>query len=759
MPIPDRAKSLSPVLHLATAVLEELRFEDATLADSLKDVLPSYALEQERKGNHLTQPQLMADARKGVSWFKAQRSVRLSKNGEISQTPLEIYQETIRKFDTSLVGKFLHACRQGDLPQVMVCLSHGVGVGGGNCRGVVEAAAHGQLPVVKYLHQQKLAISAQVFFEAYDEAAINGHLPVVRYLSQYASPWAGNISRTLMKVAANGHLPLVEYMHQNRADFIMRANRYEAILRAAENGHLPLVKNLCQLLKKSGVTIQHARPLCAAAKNGHLPVVKYLHQHGADITHCDNEALGEAASHGHLPVVQYLHEQGADITARNNYAFITAARFGKLPVVQYVHQHLRQQGVDLTAENNRALKETFLGMHLPIVRYLCDNGADVSLLTPHQQELLNDYTKGRDLWQKTVRMAPPDGLHDSNPRFFRKAAYEFLLPLLAHEGYSGIEQHKMAFNAAGLFQSPARVIQYLAQWGAQGKQPLHDLIFMIDLPQEGAPNIKDWGDAVLKCGPSMAKLVKFSDQVPSPAKSTDGRSWSYNATRAQCAQFSYKRGAEHPGLAELCFAYDVKEKDFEKALNIVQSGATPNKNLPPLFVEGESFDLAGGKFYQLPPHDMHGLFLGEITDCCQSIGGYGHDCAKYGYQSENGGFYVVENAKGEIISQTFAWRSKEGGMCFDTLETLGDQMANSQWQKLLREVAAELTNRKDHDLTRLTVGMGGDTPRALRESFARATQPDTPLDYKGYSEAQKQITIWERAPEKLHSQHGLQNGG
>ena len=54
-------------------------------------------------------------------------------------------------------------------------------------------------------------------------------------------------------------------------------------------------------------------------------------------------------------------------------------------------------------------------------------------------------------------------------------------------------------------------------------------------------------------------------------------------------------------------------------------------------------------YKKLPDGDYLGLVLGDITDCCQSIGGAGAKCAKHGYLPDNGGFYVVTDKKGKII--------------------------------------------------------------------------------------------------------------
>lgn len=482
--------------------------------------------------------------------------------------------------------------------------------------------------------------------------------------------------------------------------------------------------------------------LIGAAVNGHLPVVQYLHQHGADIAVLSHRALTGAAENGHLPVVQYLHQHGADITAQNNSPMISAAGNGHLPVVDY-----------LCAQDNMQIIMALMSAadrgQMPVVQYILDKYPSIfslSDLGPDQQQDYEAYGAACKEWRQTVRREPPPGLYDQDPRFFKGAAYEFMLPLLAEEGYGDKTANNMAFMAAGLFQSPVRAMQYLKAWGTAGKQPLHDIIHMIKLPQKrGQMNVKDWGDAVLKCGPSMAKLVQFADRVPSPARSSDGRTWSSVSTREICAQFGYKRAAEHPALAALCLEHDVNEANFETALGIVQKGPPALKNLPEITIAGEKFDMLGGKFYRLPADDIRGLFLGELTDCCQSIGSEGRACAKYGYESENGGFYVVENAKGRVISQTFAWRAHDGGLCFDTLETLGQNVTAAQWHKILKEAANKLGEGTDHNISRLTVGLGGDTPHNLTSIFGNATVAATPLDYTGYSEAQEQLVVWQRS--------------
>ncbi len=659
-------------IRYAQTVLEQLRAEDPALADSLKSILPGYALRQEKDGQSVTAESLLEDARKGPDWFKVQKPAKT----KITKTPIEVYHDVLASFPIPLNSQFIDACKQSDLEAIRTMHQNGADITAQDNNALIEAAAKGHLDVVQYLHQNGADITAQK-------------------------------NRALIYAAQNGYPDVVRYLHQHGAD----------------------------------ITAQDNMALMWAAQCGHLEIIQYLHQHGADITARDNTALMWAATNGPVGFFQYLHENGADITAQGKYALIYAAKNGHLDIVQYLCQH----SPNFRAVYYPALVQAVCEDRMDVAQYLHQRGTDMSTLYPGQLEKFTAYELRQARWQKAVRCDPPRGLYKQNPRLFKKAAYDFLLPLLAHEGYKDVSGHVMAFEAAGLLQTPDRAMQYLKAWGQPGKQPLHDVIHMIHLPQDDCTfSIKDWGDAVLKCGPSMARLVKFADRIPAPARSSDGKTWSYVATRALCAEFAYEKAAMNEPLAGMCFEHDLDEDAFERALKIVETGNATQKAVPDIMIAGERFGMEGGKFYRLAADDMRGLFLGEMTNCCQSIGGHGHECAKYGYKSENGGFYVVENTKGKIVSQTFAWRTEKGGMCFDTLETLGDNVTGEQWAKILQEIAAELTQRQDHDIARLTVGLGGRTPGSLGAIFEKARKPAKPLDYKGYSEAQEQVVIWER---------------
>lgn len=446
---------------------------------------------------------------------------------------------------------------------------------------------------------------------------------------------------------------------------------------------------------------------------------------------------------------------------------------------------VEKRGAKIKLQMQKAVKIAARAGKQETVQLLTDHGASTVFLSFAEQGAFNAYKNGVAEWQKAGRNHPPQGLHNENPYFFKEAAFNIVTELLALEDVRGEAAHEAAFRLTGLFQSEQRVLQYLKQWGDPSeKQPLLSLSQQIALPKPsyvpehpallplknwgpigawlykkiddkkpqktGTPNMKDWGDAVLKCGPSMAKLVKFSLHVRAPEKSSDGKTWSTPATRAECAKHLYKQAMKHPELAELCYSYGIKEEHYNAALKLIEKHP-PKKSerIPAITIDGEKFDLPGAQFRRLPSGDVRGLFLGKITACCQSIGGTGEGSAKHGYLSEHGGFYVVESGKGDIIGQSWAWRGKKGELCFDSLETLGDRISPAQWTKLMQETAKELTERKDHDVTALHIGAGGRTPEySLRQVFHDSSKKAQPKGFSPFGHRDSrtaQIRVWKRS--------------
>ena len=552
--------------------------------------------------------------------------------------------------------------------------------------------------------------------------------PGEEYLSRYKGG-AGTEDKTqIMKAAAcEGSLEWVRWLHEHGAD--IRTQNDAALRLAAGNGHLEVVK----YLHEHGADIRawNNEALRWAAENGHLEVVKYLHEKGANIWVRNDAALRLAAGNGHLEVVKYLHEQGANIRAVDDDALRNAAARGHLEVVKYLHE----QGANIWVQDDEALRYAAARGHLEVVKYLREKGADIWVR--YEAALIGQKLKEFSAWEEMAGRPPPLGLEETKPAQFHREAFEAIRPLLLREGYQGKEANLYAFHLSALFGTEECALRYLRKWGKHGKQPLHDLAVDIRVPQEGQPDLAAWADAVMKHGPAMAKFIKFADKLAHPLGSV-------HETRAAVARFAYKRGDECPALAALCFDLAVEEEDFDNALGLYlkhKKRGFPEKRIPDLQIDGTAFSLPGARFRRLAPDDPRGLFLGELTDCCQSIGGAGDDCARHGFSDQNSGFYVIEADKGEIIGQSWAWMGENGELVLDSIETLGNRVSASQWQALLQK-AAESLARHPQGVKRLLVGTGGGTPEAL--TFKSASEPAAPDGYRGYRDSHKQAEIWVR---------------
>lgn len=647
-----------------------------------------------------------------------------------------------------------HAAKRGHLEIARLLLDHGADAAANDSAALRVAVEGGHLDIVRLLLRQGGMGGARD--KALCSAAFNGKTEIVRLLLKQDGVNAAAYDNLALRFAAEkGHHEIVRLLlEQDRVDAAAKNNL--PLRLSIGNSHIETVALLLEHGVRAGEDAEEM--LCKAAYRNCPEIVRLLVEKGGINNSAQkNAALFVAAEFGHAETVRYLLDHGADMAAGDHRALHVAASRGKEKVVRI----LFERGADIKAWDEQLLRGALSHNHMALAQLLYERQAElyhsladsmnIDASTPPSQKDLYDYIVSQRQWAALTGACAPLSLHSFDPALFRKDAYNAVCAMLEKEGYDTsstngppvLRTRVMAYQASTLFETEARVLTYLERWGGAGHQPLHNLIHFLHMPKKADFNLKDWQSAIMACGPVMAKLLAFADKLPSPLRNDEGTAWSPVKTRAEIARIKFNRAAEHPELAALCFNYQVPEASFERALDIVQATPPHNKNIPEITLEGENFDIEGGKFYRLPANDVRGLFLGELTDCCQSVGGAGSDCAIHGYTSENGGFYVVENARGQIIAQTWAWRGERGEMCWDTLEMLGQNVRPAQWEKLLRAVADDLSRRQDHDVTALTVGTGGDTPGlVLGKVFEQAQKPAKPRHYGGYRESQRQLLVW-----------------
>jgi len=700
---PDKQKKDVPQpVQLALEALKILEAEDAALAEESRKKLPGFALRLAASGEEVTVDGLLARARAR----------------EIDRVP-EPQQQT-KTYEEIVTGFY----PEGESPTWFFA------------------------PVNKYNFERECA-----FEEVYDlpTAAYRGRLDKVKYLMEKFDRETTRVLHSTLNMAAmQGHLDVVRYLIESR-DFDMDSP--ELLSSAVSGGNLALIKYLVEERGyKNKITAVIARQILhMAVASGHVGVMEYLQKLIKTRYGVGHQAFGHAAASGRLDMLKYCVNN--DLLAPEHKDFIlegglcSSAERGKLDVVKYI---VEECGFTLHDDRaDKALQAVLNSRSWPISeeqlnvgRYLItEHGASLERAPPAQKNRaeMADYMAGYEAWQRVARMDPPKGLYTYDPLYYKPKTMESVQSMLGREGYS---TSSIAFQASALFGTESRVLQYLEKWGAAGKQPLHNLVYKIKLPKKKTPgmDLKAWGDAMLKCGPSMGAFVKFADRMHVPEKSDDGNTWSMRNTREKVAEFAYERAKENVELSAICIEHNVDEEDFNKALEISKQ-APAVKNIPDIAIEGEAFGLPGATFHRLAANDMRGLFLGEMTDCCQSIGSAGAKCAEHGFTSENGGFYVVENAKGRVVGQAWAWRGGKGELVFDSLETLGENVKPEQWQKLTKTFARILA-KKPADVSALHIGMGGATPRSLAKAFNHAASPAQPLDYNGYRDSRSQVVIW-----------------
>ena len=155
----------------------------------------------------------------------------------------------------------------------------------------------------------------------------------------------------------------------------------------------------------------------------------------------------------------------------------------------------------------------------------------------------------------------------------------------------------------------------------------------------------------------------------------------------------------------------------------------------------------------LSKNDPLNAVLGNITNCCQVIGGMGESCVKYGMTMPNSGF-ITFNYKDKIIGQAWVWYDEKGKtICLDNIEIphryLEKIHQNKNVQKsfvdcLLRveKNFKEEMNRRGLEVNRVTVGEGyNDIKEILYRNFSLVKDGWHLSDYVGYSDASSQYEI------------------
>lgn len=140
---------------------------------------------------------------------------------------------------------------------------------------------------------------------------------------------------------------------------------------------------------------------------------------------------------------------------------------------------------------------------------------------------------------------------------------------------------------------------------------------------------------------------KFKDnnEHSTPAKKSP-RSMGKDALLDAICQATYPSyQAEYADVAKLFLQYNKDPEHFDTFMELKDQVKNSDEAIPPIEIDGASLGYPGYTLCKLSQADPKGLILGEMTGCCQTLGGQGESCAINGFTSENSDFYVLFKGK------------------------------------------------------------------------------------------------------------------
>lgn len=567
----------------------------------------------------------------------------------------------------------------------------------------------------------------------------------------------------------------------------------DAMIKAVKNDRLDIFRVLLE--RQGTLALSRKQPIALAnalLKRGWVAELERVAARGLDLKKYARAALKTVPYKEMIRALPLWKKEGVDLSRVVDY--MTAALFfGSPDDVRFLAAggsrfrffshynammgHLRVENVkallDCQPRRNPKLEKDLMRtacdmQHLECMHFLARRGVslDCGVVYGHggintPERLYKAHSANLDLWDK-LHGGAPDGLGLFDPRMhnpveFAKVRAEALTETPNSRFLEIRDVNVSSFYAVRIFGTCARAVEYFRKH-ALSEDGVGWLVGMFHrtcgaskVPQGGNPDMKAWGDAALELGPALLNLVEYADRLPCPGRSADGKGWSLEKTRGMIAQLKFNGGTRHPEIARLTSRAGRGQEVFNKAVRLVEehrrlaavndNSPKPNAHVPDIRIDGKNFGMKGYSFFKLPSGDVRSLFLGDMTACCQRLGGTGEAAVRSGFLSPDSGFYAVMNDRtGEVVGQTWAWRGSKGELVFDSLETLGKRVRPRNWRAICTELGRFFAENKS-DVTALYVGTEGNTPRFRIE---KAKTPAVAQKKLPYTDAVSQYSFWKR---------------
>jgi len=176
-------------------------------------------------------------------------------------------------------------------------------------------------------------------------------------------------------------------------------------------------------------------------------------------------------------------------------------------------------------------------------------------------------------------------------------------------------------------------------------------------------------------------------------------------------------------LAILCANCCMSEEQFEQAQNIFETG----KKIANKQVLEICKDIDTDIHYEFIGKDNPlSIVLGNITNCCQRIGGVGEECMKTGATNEKSGFVVFKH-KDNIIGQSWVWYDdKSKTIALDNIEVpdIYNKFVNKEKSKEVSDcIERTCTNflftmrHKGYDVENVIIGHSSSDIQNLQDNY------------------------------------------
>ena len=221
-----------------------------------------------------------------------------------------------------------------------------------------------------------------------------------------------------------------------------------------------------------------------------------------------------------------------------------------------------------------------------------------------------------------------------------------------------------------------------------------------------------------------------------------------------CVSVSYSNVDEdNKNFADLMALYGYSQTQFEELQMLFNEGKKIAEKDLKLFISKDEAIDKEVTYHLLEKDNPLGAVVGNITNCCQVIGGAGASCVKYGMTMPNSKFMTF-NYKKEILGQAWVWYDeKTGVVCLDNIEVPSRFLDKIKHSKELQQSLIECLKRmasnfisemESHGLEvkKVTIGKGyNDIRDILNSNFKTDENVNRLSQYKEYSDAHDQYLI------------------